>query len=146
MLKTAMFALILFLAGSVSAQEPVCPAGQVCIDQSTANKLFNTVEQLIAAKDVIAKMLAERGASDAAINSALKVIEGWKQLDAINNTIILKQKDVIALYERVMQMQMTIIENLEKRLLKPKSGFSKFLDALKAIGYVLAGVSLGRGL
>jgi len=134
----------LILVYGVAAQD--CPANKVCIDQETANKLYSVATQLVEAKDVIAKMLAERGASDAAIASALKTIEGWKSLDAINNTIIAKQKDVIALYEQVMKVQMQIIENLEKRLNKPRSAFGKFLDALKTVGFILAGVTLGRGL
>lgn len=138
--------LAMFLVLAVSAQAQDCPSGFQCVPQAQFNTILNRLEQLVEAKDTINKMLAERGASDAAINSALKVIEGWKELDAINNTIILKQKDVIALYERVMQMQMTIIENLEKRLLKPKSGFSRFLDVIKTVGYILSGIALGRGL
>lgn len=136
---------IAFAASNAVAQD-VCPAGKVCIDQDTANKLFNVANQLVEAKDVIAKMLAERGASDAAVASALKTIEGWKSLDAINNTIIAKQMDVIALYEQVMKTQQGIIESLDKRLNKPKSAWKKFADALKTLGFILAGVTLGRGL
>lgn len=135
-----------FVFATATAAQDVCPAGKVCIDQTTANRLFNTVEQLVEAKDVIAKMLQERGASDAAINSALKVIEGWKQLDAINNTIILKQKDVIALYERTLKMYADLVEKLEARLMKPKSAFSKLMDAIKTVLTLAAGVALGRGL
>lgn len=145
----AFFATLMLMAAPVLAQSQppeLCPAGKVCIEQETANKLYSVATQLVEAKDVIAKMLAERGASDAAIASALKTIEGWKSLDAINNTIIAKQKDVIALYEQVMKLQMQIIENLEKRLAKPRSAFGKFLDALKTVGFILAGVTLGRGL
>jgi len=101
---------------------------------------------LAAAKDVIIKFQNERLTSDAAIANALKVIEGWKEMDAINGQIILKKDQVIALYERVIQLQMNIIESLEKRLMKPKSAFNKFMDALKTVTFLLAGVALGRGI
>jgi hypothetical protein len=145
-----ILALLLFASAAVStasAQTSTdCPTGKVCIDQVTANQLFNTVEQLIAAKDTIAKMLQERGASDAAIASALKTIEGWKNLDEINNTIILKQKDVIALYEKVITMYQGVVEKLEKQLNKPKSAWQKFVGILKTFATILSGIAIGRAL
>jgi hypothetical protein len=50
-------------------------AQTVTISQESFNKLVNAAEQLVEAKDAINKLLAERGASDAAIASALKTIE-----------------------------------------------------------------------
>lgn len=141
----ALLLWLAFAASNLSAQNN-CPAGMVCIEQESANKLYSVATQLVEAKDAIAKLLAERGASDAAVASALKTIEGWKSLDAINNTIIAKQMDVIALYEQVMKTQQGIIESLDKRLNKPKSAWKKFADALKTLGFILAGVTLGRGL
>lgn len=135
------------LAASTAAAQTIdCPSGKVCIDQGTANKLYSVATQLVEAKDVIAKMLAERGASDAAIASALKTVEGYKNLDEINNTIIAKQKDVIALYEQTLKMYAGLVETMQKQINKPKSAWSKFLSALKTAVVLLAGVSLGRGL
>lgn len=147
-MKNILFACIIcaILALTANAQTTDCPSGKVCIDQSTANRLFDVASQLVEAKDVIAKMLAERGASDAAIASALKTVEGWQNLDAINNTIIAKQKDVIELYERTIKLYAGLVESLEKRLSKPKSGWSKFLDVLKNAAILLAGITLGRGI
>jgi hypothetical protein len=76
----------------------------------------------------------------------MKTIEGWKNLDEINNTIIGKQKDVIALYEKTITMYAGLVDQLEKRINKPKSGWSKFLDILKHATILLAGITLGRGL
>lgn len=131
---------------SVNAQcPPTMPAGTVCMTQGVFNKTVSRLEELLAAKDAVAALLKERGASDAAVASALKVVEGYKELDAINNTIILKQKDVIALYEKVIAMYERVVTALEERLNKPKSAFNKFVSALKTIAYFLAGVALGRG-
>ena len=138
--------LWLSLTASNAVAQDVCPAGKVCIPQETANKLFDVASQLVEAKDVIAKMLAERGASDAAIASAMKTIEGWQNLDAINNTIIAKQRDVIALYEKTITMYAGLVEQMEKRLSKPQSGWSKFLSALKTVITLAAGITLGRGI
>lgn len=135
--------LVLFASNAFSQD---CPAGKVCLDQATANRLYSVAAQLVEAKDVIEKMLKERGASDAAIASALKTIEGWQNLDAINNSIIAKQRDVIALYERTIQLYAGLVETLEKRLSKPKSAWKRFVDVLKNAAILLAGISLGRGI
>lgn len=134
------------LAASKAAAQDSCPIGKVCLDQTTANRLYDVATQLVEAKDVINKMLTERQASDAAIASALKTIEGWQGLDAINNQIILKQKDVIALYENTLRTYAGLVDSLEKRLNKPKSAWSRFVDILKNAAILLAGVSLGRGI
>lgn len=143
-MRLITIAFLLLFASAAFSQD--CPTGKVCLEQETANKLYNVATQLVEAKDVINKMLAERGASDAAIASAMKTIEGWKNLDAINNTIIAKQRDVIALYERTIQLYAGLVDGLEKRLNKPKSSWSRFVDILKNAAILLAGVSLGRGL
>jgi xanthine dehydrogenase molybdopterin-binding subunit B len=139
MKRLILIAAFLIFATPVAAQT-------VTISQESFNKLVNAAESLVEAKDVIAKMLAERGASDAAIASALKTIEGWKALDEINNTIIEKQKAVIGLYEKTLNLYASLVEKLEARLMKPKSAWSKFLDGLKTVLTLAAGVVLGRGL
>lgn len=146
-MKRCVLLFAMILAGVINAAaQDICPTGKVCIDQSTANRLFDVANQLVEAKDVINKMLLERGASDAAIASAVKTIEGWQNLDAINNTIIAKQKDVIALYERTITLYAGLVDGLEKRLSKPKSAWGRFVDILKNAAILLAGVSLGRGI
>ncbi len=148
---TKVFVLIiltLVFAGSALTQSatPECPPGRICFSQQQANEIFDKLSQLASAKDLIIKYQNERLTSDSTIANALKVIEGWKEMDAINGQIILKKDQVIALYERVIQLQMNIIESLEKRLMKPKSAFNKFMDALKTVTFLLAGVALGRGI
>lgn len=133
------------LAHAASAQTTDCPSGKVCIDQSTANKLFDVANQLVEAKDVIAKMLAERGASDAAIASALKTIDGYKELVAVKDLTYAEIEKASALKDKIIELQWKLIEKFEARLNKPKSGFSKILDALKVVGYILTGITLGRG-
>lgn len=142
-LLAILFTICAF-AWSVNAQD--CPAGHQCVPQATFNKMLERLEELVESKDVIAKLLQERGASDAVINSALKTIEGWKALDEINNVIILKQKDVIALYEKVIAMYDRVVEKLEQRLAKPKSAWQKFVGVLKTLATLLSGIALGRGL
>lgn len=143
----AILTMLLWLSLTASnAFGQDCPSGKVCLEQATANRLYSVATELIAAKDVINKMLLERGASDAALTSAQQVIKGWSELDAINNTIIAKQKDVIALYERTIQLYHGLVDGLEKRLMKGKSSWDKFVGILKTLATLAAGITLGRGL
>jgi hypothetical protein len=146
-MKKCVAILILIFASALiaSAQQTDCPASKVCIDQTTANKLFDAVDQLIAAKDVINKMLQERNSSDATIAAANKVIEAMQQREEINGQIILKLKDLNAVYEKVIALQQTIIEKLTARLDAPRSAWSKFLSAVKTVVTLAAGIALGRG-
>lgn len=139
--------LTVFLTVSISVRaQDVCPADTVCLPQQTANKLLDTVNQLVEAKTLINKLLTERGASDAVIASANRVIEDYKQLDAINGMIVTKQKLVIDLYEKTLVMYSALVEKLETQLNKPKSGWQKFVGVLEKVVVLLAGAALGRGL
>jgi CTP-dependent riboflavin kinase len=137
----------LLLVGAYSAAaQTACPQGFVCLPQATANETYDKLNQLVAAKDLIIKMLSERNASDATIAAANKVIEAMKEVDVINGQIVAKQKDLIALYEKVINLQQTIIEKLTTQLNKPKSIWDKVLTAVKEIAYLAAGIALGRAI
>lgn len=116
----------------------------VCLPQETANKLLKTVDDLIAAKDAIAKLTAERANSDAVIQAANRVIEDYKQLDAVHAMQIATYKDIVALYEKTLTMYADLVEKMEKKLNAPRSAWQKFASAIKEIGILLAGISLGR--
>lgn len=145
------WALILVLtfgvfAFSADAQSPQCPVGWVCFTQVQANDIFDKLGQLVAAKDLNIKLLSERGVADQALANALKVIDGHIELHKVDDQIILKKDQIIALYEQVIKLQMTIIENLEKRLSKPKSTWDKIASVLKTVVTLAAGIALGRGM
>lgn len=153
MRRTILITAFLFFLGiSTPAQQPpACPVGHVCITQELANKLFVTVDQLLAAKDLIAKLQAAGSTDATALAQALKVIEGWKEVDAVNGLIIIKYERVIALYEKVVALHekaldtaFKIIERLETQLNKPKSAWKKFLGGLKRAFDILTGIVIGK--
>jgi hypothetical protein len=138
-----LIAAFLLIASPVVAQD--CPTGQICVPQATFNTMVNRLNELVEAREVINKMLTERGTADVALASAQRVIEGWKQLDAVNNTIIVKQKEMMELYEKTLNLYASLVEKLEQRLMKPRSPWSRFLDAIKTVLTLSAGIALGRG-
>lgn len=147
-------ALVLFLVllvVSTKAQNATPPdapgdAQKVCISQEAADKCVKCAQELTAARDVIAKFQTERSASEAERAAAQALIKGLNDLVAVKDRIAAEKDKVIALYENVVAMYQRIIDGLEKQINKPKSGWQKFLSALKTIGYILAGAALGRGL
>ena len=118
----------------------------VCLPQETANKALSAITEPVEARALIQKLLTERNASDAVIASAQRVIEDYKQLDAINVMQVAKYKDMMALYERVITLYASVVDKLEAQLNKPQSGWQKFLRIVEKVVMVLAGVTLGRGL
>jgi hypothetical protein len=119
-------------------------AGFVCLPQETANKALTAITALVEAKDAIAKLMAAQGASDAAIASAMRVIEDYKQLDIINGMMIVKYKQMVELYEKTITLYAGLVEKLTKEINKPKTGWAKFLDIIKTVATLAAGVALGR--
>lgn len=149
MLKHTVFAAILIALGfaaSASAQCVSTPSDPcVSVNQSLINQAGAVADKLRAAQDVIAKFAAERSTSDAERAAAKVLIASFNDLIATKDRITLEQDKIIEMYKQVVALQQQVIESLEKRLAKPKSAFSKFLTTLKEIGFILAGVAIGRG-
>lgn len=147
MIKRIFIIAIVLIAGAISiSAQGVCPADKVCISQETANKLFTTVDQLIAAKDLITKLTNERSTSDVALAKALHVIEEWKEVDVVNGMIQAKYEKMMDLYEKTVTLAFSVIEKLQTQLNKPKSGWNKFLDGVKQVLTIVVGIVIGRGI
>jgi hypothetical protein len=137
--------IVLVLAVMCSRAQTPCPADSVCYSREQNNQILQKLNEYVAAKDLIIKLMGERGAAGATIDAANKVIEAMNAREEINGQIILKLKDLNAVYEKVIALQQTIIEKLTMQLNKPKSAFAKFMTALKEIALLAAGIALGRG-
>ena len=142
-LPIALFAIFAMFAGNSYAQDD---PPKVCISQEAANKCVTAAAELIEARKVIADFLRERASSVAEREAAGVLIKGLNDLIAVKDRIDAYKDQAFAMYERVIKMQQGIIEDLEKRLSKPKSAWSRFVDILKTAATLLAGISLGRGL
>ncbi len=141
-----IFGLMLtFICATATAAQD-CPAGNVCLPQATANEIFGKLNQLVAAKDLIAKLEKQTAQADAVIASAQRVIEDYKKLDAVNGMMIVKYEKIIELYEQTIKMYQNLVEKLEAKLNAPKSAFQKLVGILGKAVTLLAGVALGRGL
>lgn len=145
-MKYLILALMLFASVTLVHAQTECPAGQVCIPQATANSLLAMGNQLIEAKDTINKLLTERTIAEGRALTADRVIADYKQLEEINAQMVAKYKDAMAMYEKVLTMYANLVETYEKKLNAPRSAWQKVASALKEIGLILAGISLGRSL
>lgn len=135
------FAIGLFGAIATHGQDEP----KVCISQEAANKCVSAAAELIEARKVIENFMKERAASIAEREAAAVLIKGFNDLIAVKDRIDAYKDQAFEFAQKVIAMQQGIIEQLEKRLNKPRSGFSKFMDALKAVAYIVVGISLGRG-
>lgn len=147
-MRCIAISILILVAGvyGAVAQSSSCPQGMVCYSQDQNNQIFQKLTELANARDVIAKMLSERNASDAAIASANKLIEVYKQMDVINGQIVAKQSQVIALYEQTIKLYANLVEKLQTQLNKPKSAWQKFLSTVRDIALLAVGLTIGKGL
>lgn len=122
-----------------------CADGSVCVSQATIDKAAKAADELLAARDALAKFAAERTVHDAERKAAAVLIDNLNVLVATGQRIQDEQTKVIQMYKTVVEMYQGIVEKLEKMLSKPKSGWAKFAAILEKIGYVLAGIAL-RGI
>lgn len=134
--------LAVLMVGRAQAQD----APKVCVSQEAANKCVAAAAELIEARNVIAEFQKERAASIAEREAANTVIKGLNDLIAVKDRISAEKDKAFELLQKIVTIQQTMIDDLVARLNKPKSGFQRFMDALKTVGYILAGVTLGRGL
>ncbi len=133
--------LIMVLSISAFAQ---CETGSVCISQETINKAALVADKLRVANEVIEKFQIERGASLAEREASQVLIKGLNELILTKDKIIIEYERINALYSKVIEFQNQIIENLEKRLNKPRTTWQKFLKVLKEVALVIAGIAIGR--
>ncbi len=136
-----LFVIILFCSSLYAQDEP-----KVCISQAAANKCATIAAELIEARNVIAEYQKKDALTAAERQASQVLIKGLNDLIDVKTRVELEKDKIIEMYAKVVTMYQGIVADLEKRLMKPKSGFQKFMDALKAVGYILAGVSLGRGI
>ena len=134
-------AFVLFSSLGIFAQ---CTGDAVCVSQDTINRAAAAVDELKAARDVIAKFQTERSANEAERAAAQVLIKGLNQLLDTKDKIIAEYERIQVLYKQVIEFQQKIIENLEKQLAKPKSAFQKLMSALKTIATIVFGIGIGR--
>lgn len=142
-MKKLIISVALLFLFAVSANAQSCPTGMVCVPQVEANKLFDAVNRLIAAEDALRKLQLSSGATEVALARALSVIGKHEEREAINGTIILKLKDLVAVSEQITELWKKYALDLEARLNKPRSTWDKIAGVLKRVGDILAGAALG---
>lgn len=140
-----LFLILVFSIG-IAAQSTACPANMVCVPQDQFSTVISKLNELVSAREAIAKLVTERTQSDAVIAAANKVISDYKEMDGIHTLQIAKYKDIITLYEKVIQMYVGLLEKTEAKLNAPKSAWQKVVQILKTVTVLITGVTIGRGL
>lgn len=144
MKKLCLITICLFVAVvGVNAQTP-CPDGSVCVKQTVLDKCADVADQLKAAKDVIVQLTNERSLSIAERNAAQALVKGLNDYLAIKDRIIADYEHVNALLQKALDTAMNLVEKVMAKLDAPRSGWQKFVAALKEIAYLVTGIAIGR--
>lgn len=144
--KLILFVCILFFAVIGVNGQTTCESGSQCVKQSVIDKCGAIADELVAARDVIAKFKSERLTTDAERNAATVLIKSLNDVLDVRGRIITEYEKMMVAYTKVIEMQSLIIEKLTTQLNKPKSAFSKFVAVLKQIAILTLGLTIGRGL
>jgi hypothetical protein len=145
-MKIFLIIVILLFAGlSINAQ-CTTQAGYVCITQAAANDIAKNLDELKAARDVIAKFTAERSATDAERQAATVLLKAANDaLDTLAKGIADREK-LIDLQAKTLQLYADLVEKMTAKLNAPKSAWAKFVEAVEKIAILALGISIGRGL
>jgi len=122
-----------------------CETGSVCVKQSTIDAATAAANELIEARRVIEAFGRERTATQAERESAARLIDRLNSVIAVQDKLNLEYTAVINLYKETVKMQSELLEKLIARVDAPKSGWAKFVAALKTIATLATGILLGRG-
>jgi hypothetical protein len=146
--KTLLLIVIaLFGTLTVNAQCIDTPADPcIPVNQSVVNRAAQAATELLAAREAIKQLEAERAisanvaaAGKTAIDSLLLAIQTGKDIQAM-------QAQAIEVLKGALKTAFELIEHQQKQLMKGKSGWAKFVDVMKTVVTLAAGVTLGRGL
>lgn len=135
-----IFLILILLAFTVGVK-----AQKVEVTQEFINDATRAFDLVVEQRKAIDEFLKERAKTDAERVNAQILIKGFDELIAIKDKSISALEKLNVIYEKVIQMQFDIIEKLEKRLMKPRSFFQKFLQGLKEVALIVVGVAVGRG-
>lgn len=114
------------------------------VDQSFVDDSTKAFILIAEQRKTIENFLAERARTEIERQSAQTLIKAYDELIKVKTEVGLEKDKIIQMYEKVINLQMAIIDSLEKKLLKPKSFFQKVLATLRDLTLIVVGLTVGR--
>jgi hypothetical protein len=140
----ALFLLALGVS-TTSAQCVETPTDPcVSIHQSLLDRAARAVDELQEARKVIAAFSNERVATEAERSAYRNLAATAEATIAIFQKGVADRDTVIALQQKALEAMATLTEKILQQAGKSKSGWQKFLDAIKTVVTLAAGIALGR--
>ena len=146
-MKVLLFAIFL-LAPIVTYSQCTSTPTDPCVpvNQSILDRASKGLKELASARDALQKFTNERAANDALNATSLQVIKAANEVIAYKDNVIASQERLAVAYEKIIQLQQVLIDRLTAQMSKPTSAWQKFSQAVKEIGLLVLGVTVGRGL
>lgn len=145
-----LITLFLLAPIAINAQCVHTSAADPCvlINQSVLDRTAKALDEIPKLRDLVTKYEAQVKLTDAERLAAQGLIAALNAVIDVRGKMIADlesfQIKMFAAYEKVIAMQQALIDKLTADLNRPKSGWKKFVQAIREIGFILAGVSLGR--
>lgn len=102
--------------------------------------------ELVALRDTVQQFLVERASNNAEREGARTVIKYLNEAITSRDNIAIAVNQLIIVYDKVIQVQSKLIEDLQKQLNKPKGFFQSLLDKVKQVALIATGLLIGKGL
>lgn len=141
---TTFFGCVNFCAYSQCVETPTDPC--VSVSQSVLDRMAKALRELEAQREAAAAFLKERAANEAERLAWQNVSKATDAAIAALQKGLADRDKIIELWEKAFNSAMALADHYHKQLTKGKSGFAKFVDALKNVTLILVGAALGRGL
>ena len=134
------------LVGTARSQTVDCPSGFVCLPQAVANDTASKLAELVEARKTIAEFLKERGLVDVERATHARLVERLEKVIELDAQISARKDKLIEQLYQAVEKSLDLVTKLTDRLMKPKSGWDKFVDALTTIGKIAIGIIIGGAL
>mgnify|MGYP001607199607 CR=1 FL=1 len=138
--------IAIFLLTPLFAYGQSCPSESQCVPNTVIDASVKAVNELASARQVIEAFKTERGLNEAERASAARLVDRLNGIISTQDKLAVEYDRVILLLKDVIKMQSELVEKMQKMLNAPKSAWSRFVSAIKTIGYVLTGIGIARGL
>jgi hypothetical protein len=143
MRKLLLIAIFLFTPLLASAQ---CAADSQCVPNAVIDRATAAATELVAARATIEAFQNERTATTAERESAARLIDRMNAVISLQDRMSVEYEKALTLYKKVLDEAFALIEKQSKMLNRGKSGWDKFVSAVKTVLTLATGVALGRGL
>lgn len=144
MKKLILITIFLISASGINAQCVPTPTDNcVSVHQSVLDRAAKAIDELTEARKAISALQNVQTATDAERTAYKNLADVTETAISVLQKGITDRDKVIELQQKAIEALSQLVEKLDKQLMRPKSGWSKFVGVVEKVVVLLAGVAIG---